>query len=111
MPKKGFMSYMSKVYQHEMRDAVKVSDESFKIKNNQSQTEQEVTHQEKYLSKIESSLEVFPEWHFKKRLASVLPRTQAYNLLKSFNNLKIELGEVCRIILNQFIVFPNGTLY
>ncbi len=99
--KKGFMSYMSKVFQYEKRDAVKVSNESFRIKNNQSKTEQEVTHQEEYLSKLESSLEVSPEWHFKKRLASVLPRNQAYNLLKSFNNLKIEQGGICRIILNQ----------
>jgi DnaA N-terminal domain len=105
--KKGFLSYMSKVFSYELRDAVKINNESFKIKDNQSKDEQDASQQEEYLTKIEYSLEVSPEWHFKKRLASVLPRNKAYNLLKSFNNLEIERGGICRIILNQSVELTN----
>jgi len=105
--KKGFLSYMSKVFSYELRDAVKINNESFKIKNNQSKEEQDARHHEEYLTKIEYSLEVSPEWYFKKRLASVLPKNKAYNLLKSFNKLEIEQGGICRIILNQSVELTN----
>ena len=105
--KKGFLSYMSKVFAYEMRDAVKINNDSFRIKNNQSKEEQDASQHEEYLTKIEYSLEVSPEWHFKKRLATVLPRNKAYNLLKSFNKLEIEQGGICRIILNQSVELTN----
>ena len=90
--KKGFLSYMSKVFSYEMRDAVKINNENFKIRNNQLKEEREVKKQEEYLTKIEYSLEVSPEWHFKKRLASVLPRKVAYNLLRAYKQIDIKTG-------------------
>ena len=101
--KKGFISYMSKCFQYEMRDAVKVSNETFKIKANSNKTEQESVVQEKYLSEIENSLQVSPEWHLKKKLTSVLERSKAYNLLTSFKRLEICQEGKCSLILTKHI--------
>ena len=89
--KKGFLAYMTKVYEHELRDAVKTSSETFKIRSNIDSESMEIAKQEKYLSEIESCLQVNPEWHLKKKLASVLDRSRAYVLLTSYK--RIELGE------------------
>lgn len=89
--KKGFLAYMTKVYEHELRDAEKTSSETFKIRSNIDSESIEIAKQEKYLSEIESCLQVSPEWHLKKKLASVLDRSRAYALLTSYK--RIELGE------------------
>ena len=89
--KKGFMAYMSKVYRYELRDAEKTSSETFKIRSNTDSESIEIAKQEKYLSEIESCLQVSPEWHLRKKLASVLYRSRAYKLLTSYK--RIELGE------------------
>ena len=99
--KKGFMSYMSKAFRYEMRDAVKTNNESFKIKANYSDEENQINKQEKYLSEIESSLQVNPEWHLKKKLASVLERSKAYKLLTSYKILEIEKDGLCRLELSN----------
>lgn len=113
--KKGFMSYMSKVYQHEMRDAVKVSDESFKIKNNQSQTEQEASHHEQYLTKIENNRDTSLSSVIARKLAGVLEPSIAYEFLSgaSFprnniptdnNTLKIKLQKKIELNSSQYDV-------
>lgn len=84
--KKGFMEYMSKVYKYEMRDAVKISGESFKIKSNMNDSKETLQIQEKYLLKLENSLQTTPEWHFKKKLAATLERNIAYNILSNYQN-------------------------
>ena len=89
--KKGFMAYMSKVYRYELRDAEKTSSETFKIRSNIDSESMEIAKQEKYLSEIESCLQVSPEWHLKKKLTSVLDRSRAYAFLTSYK--RIELGE------------------
>lgn len=109
--KKGFLAYMSKAFTYEMRDELKVSNINFKIKNNYT----EIDKQEKFLSEIESSLQVTPEWHLKKKLAAVLERSTAYNFLlnykyservgavyKFYLNNEVSIGAMDRqIILNQ----------
>jgi len=113
--KASFIAYMSKAFRYEMRDAVKINNETFKIKANYSEEENNIHKQEKFLSEIESSLQVNPEWHLKKKLASVLERRKAYNLLSNYKTIervgdtfkfylsnKIEIGEMDKqIILNQ----------
>ena len=101
--KKGFLAYMSKIFQYEMRDAVVVSNENFKIRANQDTSEQTFQDQEKYLTELEYSLQVGPEWHLKKKLASVLERSKAYNLLTSYKQLEIEEGGICKLILNKHV--------
>jgi len=78
--KKGFLAYMSKAFTYEMRDELKISNINFKIRNNYT----ELDRQEKFLSEIESCLQVTPEWHLKKKLAAVLERSTAYNFLLNY---------------------------
>jgi hypothetical protein len=101
--KKNFLNYMSKAFRYEMRDAVKISNETFRIKNNlkiedeslQKQIAQdlELKRQEAYLTELEYSLQVTPEWHLKKKLASTLERSKAYNLLTSYTSSRLEEGK------------------
>jgi DnaA N-terminal domain len=90
--KKVFLNYMSKVFTYEKRDVAKISNESFKIKNNKTENELISAVREKYLTEIEYSLEVSPEWHFKKKLAARLERKAAYDLLKAFKVIDIREG-------------------
>ena len=100
--RKGFLSYMSKALRYEMRDVVKTSNESFKIKANLSQQESRVEEVENYLTEIEYSTQVSPEWHLKKKLACVLESTKAYNLLKAYRSITIESG-VAKIYLQKSV--------
>jgi len=104
--KKGFLSYMSKVFAYEMRDAVKINNENFRIKNNQSKEEKEQKLQEEYLTKIEYNLETSQEWHFKKRIAARLPQKTAYELLKAFDIIDIKEG-VFNLHLSKHVELTN----
>lgn len=101
--KKGFMNYMAKCFRYEMRDAVKISSEHFKIRSNQNQEEQIIYIQEQYLTKIENSRHVSPEWHLKKKLACVLERSKAYKFLSSYKSIKITEEGNCRILLSKHV--------
>jgi len=87
---KGFVSYLSKILIFEKRDSVKTSDTNYYITANQTNEEREEREQEKYLTDVEYSLQVSPEWHLKKKLASVLERSKAYNLLTTYKSLDIK---------------------
>ena len=58
--------------------------------------------QEKYLSEIEYSLQVNPEWHLKKKLAAVLERTKAYDILTSFKSLDMKQNKAL-ITVNKHV--------
>jgi len=96
--KKSFMNYMAKAFRYEMRDAVKISNENFKIRSMQSIDERLLQQQEQYLSTIESSRQVSPEWHLKKKLACVLATNTAYELLRNYSGIRI-IGGICQIRL------------
>ena len=96
----GFINYMSLAYKYEKRDEAETNHPSFKIRSNQDKEEQTIQTQEKYLTELEYSLQVSPEWHLKKKLVSVLERNKAYNLLTSFKNLDIKEG-VCVLNLRK----------
>ncbi|MEM6338611.1 MAG: hypothetical protein AAF673_01635, partial [Pseudomonadota bacterium] len=113
--KKGFVSYMTQALKYELRDAVITANESFKIKANYTKEDQRIKKQEKFLSEIEYSLQTSPEWHLKKKLAAVLSRDLAYDILSNYQYSKregsifkihlrnpIDIGEMDKqIILNQ----------
>jgi hypothetical protein len=90
--RKAFLSYMGKVFCHEKRDAIKISNDNFRIRNNQSLEVIEEKEREKYLSKIEESKEISFEWQLKKKLASRLEAEKAYKLLKAFEVIDISNG-------------------
>jgi hypothetical protein len=98
--KKAFLSYMGKVFCHEKRDAVKIHNDSFKIRNNLHPKEIEDREREKYLANIELSKEISSEWQLKKKLASKLQSGTAYKLLKSFEDIDVNNG-ICNLYLSK----------
>ncbi len=107
--RKGFLSYMSTALRYEMRDTVKTSNENFKIKANQSSEESRAEEIENYLTEIEYSAQVSPEWHLKKKLACVLEAAKAYNLLKAYISIAIE-GDIAKIYLHKAVQLSQREL-
>ena len=97
---KGFIAYLSKILTFEKRDPVKISGTNYYITANQTSEEQVMRKQEKYLTDIEYSLQVSPEWHLKKKLAATLERSKAYNFLTSYKSIEITKGRAV-ITLND----------
>ena len=93
---------MTLTLRFEKRDPEKISGNNYYIISNQSEEEQDIQKQEKYLSEIEYSLQVSPEWHLKKKLASVLERSKAYDILTSFQSLDIRKSKAV-MILNKHV--------
>lgn len=97
---KGFIAYLAKILTFEKRDPVKISSTNYYITANQTSEEQAMRKQEKYLTDIEYSLQVSSEWHLKKKLAAVLERSKAYNILTSYKSIEITKGRAV-ITLNN----------
>ena len=90
--RKAFLSYMSKVFYYEKRDAVKINNDNFKIRNNQTIEEIEDKEREKYLSKIEENHHTSQQEVLKKKLASCLAPKTAYDLLQAYKAADIRDG-------------------
>jgi hypothetical protein len=100
---------MSTALRYEMRDAVKTSNESFKIKANLSSEQSRAEKIENYLTEIEYSTHVSPEWHLKKKLACILEATKAYNFLKAYRSIAIE-GDTAKIYLHKAVQLSQGEI-
>ena len=98
---KGLIAYLAKVLTYEKRDPVKISSTNYYITANQTDSEREMREQEKYLTDIEYSLQVSPEWHLKKKIAATLQRSKAYNILTSWKNLEITKEGVAKLSLTK----------
>ena len=98
--RKGFVSYMSLVLEHELYDAVKTCNIDFKLKANITEIDRIAQEQERFLAGIENSTCITLEWQFKKKLVSVLSPCKAYKLLQSYISLEIK-NNVLRIQLTQ----------
>jgi hypothetical protein len=123
--KQAFISYMSLILKHELRQAVQVNNRSFKIKANETESERENKEIEQYLSKIEDDFsDISDQAKLKKKLAATLLPSTAYRLLQSikhieFNNFvltittskALELKPLDQqIILNQAQAVYGGDL-
>ena len=104
---KGFIAYLAKILTFEKRDPAAISSTNYYITANQTDSEKEIREQEKYLSRIEYSLQVSPEWHLKKKLAATLERSKAYNILTSWKNLAITKEGLAKLALAK-PVFITG---
>ena len=62
---------------------------------------------ENYLTEIEYSTQVSPEWHLKKKLACVLESAKAYSLLKAYRSITIE-GDIAKIYLHKPVQLSQG---
>ena len=99
--RKGFIAYMSKAFMYEQRQAEIINNETFQIRANATLEEQQERIEEQYLTKLENNLQVSPEWHFKKKLASVLERSRAYQLLISLSSISIEKNGIMTLNLSK----------
>lgn len=79
--KSAFLNYMGKALAYEMRDAVKTSNETFRIKFNAS-SDQEL-EQEKYLASVEDNRNSDSETRIKKKIATIFTKAKAYETLTS----------------------------
>ena len=84
------MKYMSKALTYEMRDAVKISNENFRIASNITAEENTIKAREAYLSEIESSKDTSYQMQLRRKLAGALSPSVAYSLLMS--TLLTEIG-------------------
>ena len=82
--RKSFMNYMAKALTYEKRDAVKINNNSFKIRNNLSLEEIGTKQREEYLSMIEESQQTSQQEILKKKLAACLIPKTAYDLLRAY---------------------------
>lgn len=96
----GFIAYLSKILRFEKRDPVKISSINYYITANLTEEERSIQEQEKYLSEIESSLQISPEWHLKKKLAAVLRRDIAYKILLNYQRSE-KTGRIFKIYLKE----------
>jgi len=90
----GFISYMACVLRNEQHDAVKTGSVDFRLLANITATDRAYQEQERFLTEIENSRQVSPEWHFKKKLTSVLERSKAYGLLLAYQSIKTHENSV-----------------
>ena len=81
--KKAFMNYMAKALTYEKRDAVKTSNNSFRIRANISNDEIIKRRKEAFLTKIEESTDTTLAAQLSRKLASILPPDLAYNFLSA----------------------------
>jgi hypothetical protein len=72
---------MSKVLTHELRDATRISNESFRIKTNMTINELAKLEQEAFLTKIENNRDTSLESIISRKLAGVLEPSVAYAFL------------------------------
>ena len=79
--KKAFMNYMAKALTYEKRDAVKTSNETFRIRANISKDEIIKHRQETFLNKIEESTDTNLAAQLSRKLASTLSPDLAYEFL------------------------------
>ena len=79
--KKAFMNYMAKALTYEKRDAVKISNETFRIRANISKDEIIKHRQETFLNKIEESTDTSLGVQLSRKLASILSPDLAYDFL------------------------------
>lgn len=98
--KSAFISYMTKVLRYEMRDAVKIAGTDFKLNCNR---DRQADEQEAYLTQIENSRDTSRFAQLKRKLASVLGRGLAFNLLK-------ELRSTGELVNNNFILNINKSI-
>jgi DnaA N-terminal domain len=81
--KAAFINYMGKALTYEMRDAVKISNESFKIKSNVTCEGITAKVREEFLSEIENSRDTSPKMQLSRKLAGILEPNIAYDFLMS----------------------------
>lgn len=105
--KEAFMTYMSKVYRYEGRDAVKTSNSRFKIMARASKDEviayTTQTQRDEFMAAFEQAAIDFPtlENRFKAKIACTLPPMIGYNLLSTIKSISFSSNMLEIHLVNQ----------
>ena len=106
--KAQFIAYFGKCLRFEMRDAVKIGNDNFRIKENITPINQKEIDREKqieqYLAKIEHQAIAYicSENQLKARLANVLAPLRSYELLSNIKDFEV-VGNTMRIYLRHIV--------
>jgi hypothetical protein len=92
--RQGFIAYMAPLLKNELHDSIKTGGVDFRLLANITAADRAYQEQELFLTEIENSRQVSPEWHFKKKLASVLERSKAYKLLSTYLSMRTHENSV-----------------
>lgn len=109
--KAAFIKYMGKALAHEMRDAVKISNESFKIKSNVTSEEITTKAREEFLNEIENSRDTSLKMQLSRKLAGILEPSIAYDflMLASFvDNIASLKTDSFKIILRKNLTLSQS---
>ena len=109
--KAAFIKYMGKALAYEMRDAVKISNESFKIKSNVTSEEIVTQAREEFLNEIENSRDTSPKMQLSRKLAGILEPSIAYDflMLASFvDNTESLKADNFKIILHKNLTLSQS---
>ena len=104
--KAQFMAYFGKCLKYERRDAVKISNSTFRIKANDNPINQQAITKakqiEQYLAEVEQRAitDVCPENQLKARLANTLEPLRSYELLSNIKDLAV-IGSIAKIHLRN----------
>ena len=97
------MNYMAKALTYELRDAVKTSNDSFRIRANISNDEILKQQQEAFLSRIEESTDTTTAAQLSRKLASILAPDLAYEFLLAAKFPPHETSSALKINLQKSI--------
>ena len=109
--KAAFIKYMGKVLTYEMRDAVKISNENFKIKSNFTSEEITIKAREEFLNEIENSRDTSPKMQLSCKLAGILEPSIAYDFLMSasfIDNTESLKADNFKIILRKKLTLSQS---
>ena len=109
--KAAFIKYMGKALAYEMRDAVKISNESFKIKSNVTSEEIVTQAREEFLNEIENSRDTSPKMQLSRKLAGILEPSIAYDFLMSasfVDNTESSKADSFKIILRKNLTLSQS---
>ncbi|WPX99890.1 DnaA-like domain protein (plasmid) [Candidatus Megaera polyxenophila] len=101
--KKAFMNYMAKALTYEKRDAVKISNETFRIRTNISADQIIKQKKEAFLSRIEESTDTSLAAQLNRKLASILAPDLAYDFLLAAKFPPHETSSTLKINLQKSI--------
>lgn len=110
--KAAFMAYMSKVYQYEGRDAVKIATLGFKILARATEAEV-IAHttqaeREEYLAEVEQRAITnrSDETQYRAKLVGTLKPSQAYNFLSNLKTV-CKVGDVFEVHMSQNVLLTD----
>lgn len=102
-----FLSYMAQILKHEKHQGPRVNHTSFRFSCNIDTEEKNLLEYEKYLSKIENSLDTSKEMSVKKKIAGRFSTEISYSILTTAQFIESSSRELLTILLPENIALSD----